>query len=147
MHGGSADAIPALLTQPGSQPCTVRTLSSGAICLLSASMVLFQNDLHVAHHTPSGMPYASDSRAGQPSTSRGLGQHFTSPRGFHRRKQNATPVTVPSRELKRQCLLAELNVLLNQGKDQCNMPTEASTTLNTDGQPTDQTQSTLQVQL
>ena len=36
---------------------------------------------------------------------------------------------IPGRDLKRQPLLAELNALLGQGKDQCNMPTEASTTL------------------
>lgn len=50
------------------------------------------------------MPFAPDSWAAQPSTSKGLGQHFTSPHGPRRQKRlgNKTLVTIPGRELKWQ---------------------------------------------
>lgn len=59
------------------------------------------------------MPFAPDTRAAQPSTSKGLGAHFMSPRGrLKRRHRYAIPVEVPGQDRKRQRLQSELNALL-----------------------------------
>jgi len=135
MYGGPADAILVLLVKPCCLSCHIAChLDALQWCHLPSIPPWCSSKTTGVLTTPSSMSYAPDSHAGQPSTSRGLGQHFTSFCGFCHWKWNAIPVTIPSWKPKPLHLLAKLNALLNQGKDQCNMLTEASTILNTHSQ-------------
>lgn len=61
-------------------------------------------------------PSLSRGRAALPSTTKGLGQHFTSPRKVKDPKKTQTYVTIPGRETKRQRLLGRLDKLLNNNR-------------------------------
>ncbi|KAG6369896.1 hypothetical protein JVT61DRAFT_13361 [Boletus reticuloceps] len=60
------------------------------------------------------MPRHPGTRASQPSTSHGIGQHFTSPRRARTRLKSSTPVIIPGRARKRELLLNRLQTLLSQ---------------------------------
>ena len=63
--------------------------------------------------TPKPAPGA---RAALPSTSRGLGQHFTSPKKKRNPRKSQTLVSIPGQAKKRQRLRDRLNDLLNHKK-------------------------------
>lgn len=59
----------------------------------------------------------SGTRAALPSTTRGLGQHFTSPRRRRNVKKSQTLVEFPGRNLRRERLLARIEELRSHKHD------------------------------
>ena len=96
------------------RPCDYVVQHAVYMRLLDAPPVAGQTFCYCSPPSGTSMPRHPGTRSSQPSTSHGIGQHFTSPRKARNRVKEATPVIIPGRARRRELLLNRLQVLLSQ---------------------------------